>query len=176
LGADCDSDQWEVLPVASPCRVSLARISLYRWTVSRATTRCERRRTRAGEGGEEEPCGPRRRGWWGSGRRGCGSLGEPGALVPPSSSGPEWLSSSRAIIAESERNGIHNIKEATTSLTSPINANRSHSDIPSDATTVCPSLQLRSVDESDLCCHSTSEAREPSHWLAVTGFEGGAAT
>jgi hypothetical protein len=127
--------------------VSLAlhrRIGLYRWTVSRATTRRARRRTRAGEGGEEEPCGPRR-GWWGSGRRGCGSLGEPGALVPPSSSGPEWPSSSRAIIAESERNGIHNIKEATTSLTSPINANRSHSDIPSDATTVCRSLQLRSV-------------------------------
>jgi hypothetical protein len=54
-------------------------------------------------------------------------------LLPPSSSEPG--SRSTAIIAASERNGSHNISEATTSLTSPIEMSNSQRGIFSDATT-----------------------------------------
>jgi hypothetical protein len=45
-------------------------------------------------------------------------------------------------MAESERNGSHNISEATTSLMSPTSASRSHNVILSDATTADRLLQL----------------------------------
>jgi hypothetical protein len=76
---------------------------LYRCTSERAMTRRELLRTRAGDGGEGEPCGPRR-GRFGNGSLGWGSAGLPGSvLLPPSSSESERLSSSSALIAESER-------------------------------------------------------------------------
>jgi hypothetical protein len=93
-------------------------------------------RTRAGDGGEGEPCGPRR-GLWGSGSLGCGSDGvSDSVLLPPSSSFESERSwSSSALIAVSERNGSHSISEATRSLMSPISVSRSHNDISFDATT-----------------------------------------
>jgi hypothetical protein len=57
-------------------------------------------------------------------------------LLPPSSSESERLSSPRASIAASERNGSHSISEATRSLTSPMSPSRSHKAIAFDATTV----------------------------------------
>lgn len=95
-------------------------------------------RTRVGEDGGGEPCGPRR-GRWGSGSLGCGSMGAPGrTLLPPSSSEPEseLRSSSTALIAASERNGSHSINEAITSLISPATTSTSsHRGIAFDATT-----------------------------------------
>ena len=101
------------------------------------TRRAVLTRTRAGDGGGGEPCGPRR-GRRGEGSLGCGPRGKAwGALLPPSSSSsaPERFSSSSALMAASERNGSHSISAATTSLISPISVSSNHKGIPPDATT-----------------------------------------
>jgi hypothetical protein len=52
-------------------------------------------------------------------------------------------------MAESERNGSHNISEATTSLMSPTSASRSHNVILFDATTADRLLQLEAQREGE---------------------------